>query len=139
MLKDMSAHRAGIQAVWVALSLLAAAVAACAGPLHDGVTSERAVPSENARGTDVVPGDGQLRLIVGLSQAPDKRLIADLARVSAARIELLDTITAGRLYVLSLTAEGASSECAAALGRLRQDPRVRSADVDKRRKHDGQA
>ncbi|HEX5421398.1 MAG TPA: hypothetical protein VFY39_15505 [Gammaproteobacteria bacterium] len=106
-------------------------------PGNATVGAQRAVPGEFGRGQGALPADCEVRLIVGLSQVPDKRLIADLARVSAARLELRDTISPGRLYALSLTAEGASSECAAAIERLRQDPRVRSAEVDARRKHDG--
>ncbi len=72
-------------------------------------------------------------MIVALDMAPDAALIADLSRVSGARLELIRTMTSN-LYLLALEAQGDDSECKAAMERLRGDPRVRSVDVDARRK-----
>ena len=80
-----------------------------------------------------VPSDCSLQLIVALDAAPDDKLLADLSRVSGARLELIRTMTSN-LYLLALEAQGADSECRAAMERLRGDPRVRSVDVDERRK-----
>jgi hypothetical protein len=38
------------------------------------------------------------------------------------------------LHLLALQAQGGDSECKAAMERLRGDPRVRSVDIDARRK-----
>ena len=74
-----------------------------------------------------------LRVIVALDAAPDAALLADLSRVSGARLELVRTMTSN-LHLVSLEAQGDDSECKAAMERLRGDPRVRSVDVDARRK-----
>jgi hypothetical protein len=80
-----------------------------------------------------VPSDCSLQVIVALDAAPDDKLLADLSRVSGARLELIRTMTSN-LHLLALEAQGADSECRAAMERLRGDPRVRSVDVDARRK-----
>jgi len=74
-----------------------------------------------------------LQLIVALDTAPDAALLADLSRVSGAHLELVRTMTSN-LHLLALEAQGGESECKAAMERLRGDPRVRSVDVDERRK-----
>jgi hypothetical protein len=74
-----------------------------------------------------------LRIIVALDTAPDAALLADLSRVSGARLDLIRTMTSN-LHLLALEAQGDDAECMAAMGRLRADPRVRSVDVDERRK-----
>lgn len=74
-----------------------------------------------------------LQVIVALDAAPDAALLADLSRVSGARLELVRTMTSN-LHLLALEAQGDDSECKAAMERLRGDPRVRSVDVDSRRK-----
>ena len=79
------------------------------------------------------PSDCRLQVIVALDAAPDDKLLADLSRVSGARLELIRTMTSN-LHLLALEAQGAESECRAAMERLRGDPRVRSVDVDERRK-----
>jgi hypothetical protein len=79
------------------------------------------------------PSTCSLNVIVALNDAPDDKLLADLSRVSGARLELIRTMPSN-LHLLSLEAQGADSECRAAMERLRGDPRVRSADVDARRK-----
>jgi hypothetical protein len=74
-----------------------------------------------------------MNVIVALTDSPDDKLLADLSRVSGARLELIRTMTSN-LHLLSLEAQGADSECRAAMERLRGDPRVRSVDIDERRK-----
>jgi hypothetical protein len=101
----------------VALVLLSCATAACAQPR--GATAE-------ATGCSV-------QAIVALQQAPTPELVADLARASGARLELVRTMTSN-LHLFSLAAPGAAAECAAAIERLRSDPRVRSVDVDQQRR-----
>ena len=68
-----------------------------------------------------------------LALMPDAALLADLSRVSGAHLELIRTMTSN-LHLLALQAQGGDSECKAAMERLRGDPRVRSVDVDARRK-----
>jgi hypothetical protein len=63
---------------------------------------------------------------------PDDALVADLARVSGARLELLRTMTAN-LHLFSLEADGPEPECDAAVERLRHDSRVSAVDLDQRR------
>jgi hypothetical protein len=79
------------------------------------------------------PATCMLHVIVGLDAAPDAALLTDLSRVSGARLELIRPMTSN-LNLLSLEARGDDSECKAAMERLRGDPRVRSIDVDARRK-----
>ncbi len=67
-----------------------------------------------------------------LQSAPDDALVADLDRVSGARLELLRTMTSN-LHLFSLEAQGPQPECDAAVERLRRDPRVRAVDLDERR------
>ena len=98
---------------------LGSATAACAQPRTE--VAETTTP------------DCSLRVIVALDAAPDAALLADLSRVSGARLELIRTMTSN-LHLLALEAQGGDSECKAAMERLRGDPRVRSVDVDARRK-----
>ena len=98
--------------------VLSCAAAACAQP-HDVAHA--------------APPDCSVRVIVALNDSPTDALLADLSRVSGARLELVRTMTSN-LHLLTLEAQGADSECAAAMERLRADPRVRSVDVDERRK-----
>ena len=79
------------------------------------------------------PPDCSLQVIAALDAAPDDKLLADLSRVSGARVALVRTMTSN-LHLLTLEAQGADSECRAAMERLRADPRVRSVDVDARKK-----
>ena len=79
------------------------------------------------------PSTCSLQVIAALDAAPDDTLLADLSRVSGARLALVRTMTSN-LHLLTLEAQGADSECRAAMERLRRDPRVRSVDVDARRK-----
>jgi hypothetical protein len=84
-------------------------------------------------GAQAAPPTCSLNVIVALNEAPDDALLADLSRVSGARLKLVRSMTSN-LHLLALEAQGADSECMAAMERLRGDPRVKSADVDARRK-----
>jgi hypothetical protein len=74
-----------------------------------------------------------VRVIAGLASTPDPALLADLSRASGARLELIRSMASG-LYLLSLQAAGPDSDCMAAIERLRSDARVRSVDLDERRR-----
>jgi hypothetical protein len=100
----------------LALVLLSCATAACAQP-------------RNAAGDSA---GCSVQAIVALQADPTAALVAELARVSGARLELVRSMTTN-LHLFSLTAPGPEAECAAAIERLRGDPRVRSVDVDQRR------
>ena len=110
---------AGSRARSLLTLLLASAATACAQP--------RADPPETANSMCT------LNVIVALDAAPDAALLADLSRVSGAHLELIRTMTSN-LHLLALEARGDDSECKAAMERLRGDARVRSVDVDSRRK-----
>jgi hypothetical protein len=99
--------------------VLAFAAGACAQPRTDVA--------------EAAPSMCTLHVIVALDAAPDAALLADLSRVSGAHLELIRTMTSN-LHLLALEAQGDDSECKAAMQRLRGDPRVRSVDVDERRK-----
>ena len=99
------------------LLILGCAAAACAQPRDDGALA--------ATGCSV-------RVIVTLRATPDDALVADLARVSGAQLELVRTMTSN-LHLFTLTAAGRRPECTAAIERLRRDPRVRAVDLDQRR------
>jgi hypothetical protein len=100
---------------WALISLTCA-TAACAQP--------RDVARE--------PGGCSVQAIVALQVDPEPSLVADLGRASGARLELVRTMTPN-LHLFSLTTPADEAECAAAVERLRRDPRVRSVDIDERR------
>ena len=110
---------AGSRARTLLTLVLAFAAAACAQPRPD-------VP-QTATSTC------NLQVIVALDAAPDAALLADLSRVSGAHLALIRNMTSN-LHLLALEAQGDDSECKAAMERLRGDVRVRSVDVDERRK-----
>jgi hypothetical protein len=62
----------------------------------------------------------------------DAAFVADLAGAAGVQLTFLRAAGAG-LYVFALAGGAADPGCAAALDRLRRDPRVRSADADERR------
>ncbi len=100
----------------LALVLLSCTTAACAQPRN---------AAGDAAGCSV-------QAIVALQAAPEPALVAELGRVSGARLELVRTMTTN-LHLFSLSAPGPESECMAAIERLRRDSRVRSVDIDQRR------
>ena len=64
---------------------------------------------------------------------PSPELVTGIARESAMQLTFIRAIGPG-LYVFSLTAADSDPSCAQALMRLRQNPRIRSVDVDARRR-----
>jgi hypothetical protein len=62
---------------------------------------------------------------------PSDRFVSDLARVDGVRLTFLRTIRAD-LYVFSV--EASDADCPHALERLRHDARVRSIDINGRRR-----
>lgn len=99
------------------LLILGCAASACAQP----------------RGDDARASAGcSVQVIVALQPVPDDALVADLTRVSGARLELVRTMTSN-LHLFTLTAAAPEPECRAAIERLRRDPRVRAVDLDTRR------
>ena len=103
---------------WVS-ALVVAGATACAQPRED--------LSRDA------PAGCSVSVIAAFTSAPDAALLEDLSRAIGARLGLIRDMTSG-LHLLSLQAAGPDSECMAAIERLRSDPRVRSVDLDARRK-----
>ena len=100
----------------VALLLLSCTAAACAQP----------------RGDAREPAGFAVQAMVALQLAPVPSLVADLERVSGARLALVRSMTTN-LHLFSVTAPGAEADCIAAIERLRRDSRVRSVDLDQQR------
>lgn len=98
--------------VWV---LFSCTTAACAQPRSAAVDTGCSVQA-----------------IVALQAAPEPALVAELGRVSGARLELVRTMTTN-LHLFSLNVPGPEAECIAAIERLRRDARVRSVDIDQQR------
>jgi len=109
---------------WAAV-LGAIALAACAARMY-------------AADPSVAPADScNTRVIISFSPGtrpmPDDHLVKDLARAARIKLAFVSTITPN-LHVFTLSAVEADSACHDALERLRRDPRVRSVDLDARRK-----
>ena len=100
----------------VALLLLSCTPAACAQPRSDARE----------------PAGCAVQAIVALQLEPVPSLVADLGRVSGARLELVRSMTTN-LHLFSVRAPGTEADCIAALERLRQDSRVRSVELDQQR------
>jgi hypothetical protein len=128
----------------IAVTALAGCLGACAdtpaasqGPTHANQGS-----TEAKQGAAVPPTAARCdtRIIVTLNQAldgaPNDAFVTDLAHAAKADLTFL-RIAGPNLYVFSLTAAEADPSCRNALERLRQDPRIRSVDVDERRKAQG--
>lgn len=67
----------------------------------------------------------------GVKSPPDSTLLEDISRTARVELTYVRSLTPA-LHVLLLRA-GDDGDCERALGRLRSDPRVRSADIDARR------
>jgi hypothetical protein len=104
-----------VQLLRGAVLALGCAAAACAQPRDDAARASGCV----------------VQVIVTLQSSPDDALVADLARVTGARLTLVRTMTSN-LHLFSIEA-GPEPECDAAIERLRSDPRVRAVDLDRRR------
>lgn len=111
-----------------ALSALLCALIACVVPPRRVLGTEPAPPS-----------DCQARIILGLqtpaSPPPDDSWVRDVAAASGVQLHYLRAITP-RLYLFRMTAPSATGGCTAAIERLGADPRLRSAQIDQRRKHE---
>jgi hypothetical protein len=99
-----------------------------------------AAPVMGAAGADTArAGACKVRIILGLAQAmqppPSDQWVRDLAAVNGVKLHYLRAITP-ELYLFRLTAPDADGSCSAAIARLRRDSRLRSVDLDQRRKHD---
>lgn len=97
-------------------------------------------PVRRVLGTEAAPSsDCQARIILGLVTSapppPDDTWVQELAAASGVRLHYLRAITS-RLYLFRMTAPNSAGGCAAAIERLRADPRLRSAQIDQRRKHE---
>ena len=79
------------------------------------------------------------RIIVGLAQArqppPSDQWVGSLAAANGVQLQYVRAITA-RLYLFRLSVAGADANCRAPIARLRRDSRLRSVELDQRRKHD---
>ncbi|MGH8231234.1 MAG: hypothetical protein ACRESY_05370 [Steroidobacteraceae bacterium] len=88
---------------------------------------------------DATPASCDARILVqlvrGLPAVPDKVWVRDLGAAAGVRLRYLRPLTPD-LYLLRLRDERDAAGCEQALERLRRDPRVRSAELDKRRKHE---
>jgi hypothetical protein len=79
------------------------------------------------------------RIILGLAQAmqppPSDQWVQNLATANSVELHYLRAITP-ELYLFRLSAPAAAGGCGAVIARLRLDSRLRSVDLDQRRKHD---
>ena len=97
-------------------------------------------PAHRVLGADAAPTAAcHARIILGLVQArpppPDDTWVQDLAAASGVELQYLRAITP-TLYVFRISVASSAGGCAAAIERLRRDPRLRSAEIDQRRKHE---
>jgi hypothetical protein len=79
------------------------------------------------------------RIIVGLAQAmqppPSDQWVRSLATANRVELHFLRAITA-RLFLFRVSVPDAAASCSAPIARLRRDSRLRSVELDQRRKHD---
>jgi len=110
---------------WAALVLLVSLVGCAAR------STPAAVPDEDG-------ADCSLRILASFSpsnalNAPDAAFLQKLSHDTGVELTYVRSLTPS-LHVLVLSADDADDpDCQRALGRLRSDPRVRSADIDQRR------
>jgi hypothetical protein len=78
----------------------------------------------------------EARIVVGFGAPAEAADVAALAASTGLRLTVLNRLLPD-LYVVQLSADGGDAACAAALERLRRDPRVRAADLDARRQPNG--
>jgi hypothetical protein len=109
-------------------------------PLLLGVLSGApGVRADTAPVPDTTPGSCDARILVqlvaGLRAVPDTAWVQDLSAAAGVRLRYLRLLTP-HLFILRLRDDRDGAGCEQALERLRRDPRVRSAELDKRRKHE---
>jgi hypothetical protein len=128
----------------IAVTALAGCLGACAGThaASQGPTQANQGSTEAKQGAAVPPTTAHCdaRIIMTFNQtldeAPNDAFVTDLAHAAKAHLTFL-RIAGPNLYVFSLVAAEADPGCRNALERLRRDPRIRSVDVDERRKAQG--
>jgi len=69
-----------------------------------------------------------------MQHPPDDRFVADLERAADVQLTFV-SIVARNFFLFTLSGAAGDVDCRPALERLRQDPRVRSVDIDERRQH----
>ncbi len=122
-----------LRGVVISVGIAACAGCAAAGPAH--VSPETTMVQSSAPQTSGCTA----RVIVGFAQAiqgePDAALVKDIALAAHVNLSYVRSISPA-LHVFVLTSgEDSDSGCVGALARLRADSRVRSVDIDARRKH----
>src|SRR5262245_57866371 len=114
-------HRRSSVAFFLGLLGVACALVGCSGAVETALAQESKCSA---------------RVIVRHAAEPDSALLADLGRTNALELEPVGVITRD-VRVYTLRADGTSDVCIAAIDRLRRDGRVRSVDLDERRRlHD---
>jgi hypothetical protein len=97
------------------------------------------VRADGAPAPDAGPASCDARVLVelvhGLRAAPDKAWVQDLGAAAGVRLRYLRPLRP-HWYIFRLRDDRDGADCEQALSRLRRDPRVRSAELDKRRKHE---
>jgi len=74
-----------------------------------------------------------VRLAHGQGSSPDRHFVTQLARATDVHLTFLRALGAG-LYSFALSSADRDPGCRRALERLSRDPRVRSAEIDMRRR-----
>lgn len=130
--------------VVVSISLVACVTRPAAGPTATAPAATTAPVAPTAAPATASPaaaptgscGDCMLRVIVSFAESgakspPNSTLLQDISRAARVELTYVRSLTPA-LHVLVLRARD-DGDCERALGRLRSDPRVRSADIDARR------
>ncbi len=118
------------------------ALAWCLGACAATPPAVKAGSPEAKHGAAVPPATARCdaRIIVTFNQAldaaPNVAFVTDLAHAAKVHLTFL-RIAGPSLYVFSVSAADEDSSCRNVLERLRRDPRIRSVDVDERRKAQG--
>jgi hypothetical protein len=71
---------------------------------------------------------------MSVSDPPDGGLLKDLGKATGVRLTYVSSITTN-LYVFGISDSAPDPDCQQAIERLRKDSRIKSADVDARRRH----
>lgn len=107
--------------------VLAAAIAG--GCAMRSTPSAAATPQHGDCSSGVI-----VTFIAGITQPPTTDLVNDLAQRAQVRLQFVRRIW-GELDAFKLSVDEADPDCRNALERLRQDARIRSADLDSQRFH----
>jgi hypothetical protein len=98
-------------------------------------------PAGSVGGAETAPASVcNVRIILTLAQAmrppPSDQWVRDLAAANGVELHFLRAITP-QLYLFRMSAPNTDGGCSAAMARLRRDSRLRAAEFDQRREHDG--